>query len=219
MGNGLRDSCRCGILADVARVVARRDHHGSVDPALHVRRRFGARSPPGSGCCQHADAEKQLHAANCSKMPLPGLEHVLSIVLCGIGRQIPRNYAASSDRDDIDPRLKTAISNWDAAKTWARMCRSTALSVASREYPQSSAFESKFQHADLEHTAQMAGPSTAYIVHSAKHSGTFNLGSWTARRRDGQGATACATARYIESHGDRDTSRDAQPQWRDSAQG
>ena len=46
----------------------------------------------------------------CRQMPLEGLEHVLSIVLCDTERQIPRNYAAFCDPDDIDLRPKTAIS-------------------------------------------------------------------------------------------------------------
>lgn len=60
-------------------------------------------------------------------MPLEGLEHVLSIVLCDPKRQIPRNYAAFRDSDDIDPRPKTAISKQDAGKKRAKIgpfCRS-----------------------------------------------------------------------------------------------
>lgn len=86
-------------------------------------------------------------------MSLEGLEHVLSIVLCSTQSQIPRNYAGFRDWGDIDQRPKTAIGKQDAGKMWAKTARSAARSDAFGEGPHSSAFDSKFQHADFEHNA------------------------------------------------------------------
>ena len=121
------------------------------------------RAPGLRGVCRQQDAPHDnsaclsglLGSRNSAAVPLEGLEHVLSIVLCDTERQIPRNYAAICDRNDIDPRPKTAIGKQDVGKTWAKMGRSAALSEASGGDPHLSAFESKFQHGYIEHIAQL----------------------------------------------------------------
>lgn len=82
----------------------------------------------------------------------------------------------------------------------AKTGRSATLEGAFGEGPHSSAFEDKFLHDRFEHIAHHERLIASSAAQSAMH------------------CAARATARYTTSGGDRDTSRDAQPQWRDPAQ-
>ena len=80
----------------------------------------------------------------------------------------------------------------------AKMSRSAALSKASGGDPHSSAFESKFQHSDFEHNAQVVGAYPPYIAQSAKHSWTFNLGTWPAGDGTGRGLLNLSRTAVVE---------------------
>jgi hypothetical protein len=54
-------------------------------------------------------------------MPLEALEHVLSILHDAIERQLPRNCADTGLADDIVQRPKTASSELNVGRTWARI--------------------------------------------------------------------------------------------------
>lgn len=93
-------------------------------------------------------------------IPLEGLEHVLSIVICDINRQNSPNHADSSNRADMKRRPKTASNNWDAAKMRPEMGLTRARLRACCEHPHSTAFASKFDRAVIEQIAPPAARTT-----------------------------------------------------------
>lgn len=91
-------------------------------------------------------------------MPLEGLEHVLSILHCGIERQLPRNYTGFRELDDIEGRPKTANCEWNAGKLRARILVVERRSRACRVRMRANGYWALTEDAKFERSDRYAAP-------------------------------------------------------------